>query len=112
MPGVIGVTVQDQVGQRTTMDNQRLGIVPKLGQFGERIGTLRQTGSLDVFHAPIGVQVVHVWADLWERGAMSKRHPLRGCSPPANPTTDWIGEWRFSATGGEPRLAVRGPSCK
>lgn len=60
MAGVVGEPVQDEVGLARTMHDKRGTVVTEGRQFRERPSHLRRIlWRLDVFHAPVGMQVLH-----------------------------------------------------
>jgi len=47
--GVVGIAVEDEVGQLAAVDDERRGVVAELRQFGEDIAALGEARRLDVF---------------------------------------------------------------
>lgn len=69
--GVIGEAIEDQVGQRAAVDNERGAVVTEGGQFREgAFHRGRITRRFDVVHAPVGVKLLHVW---WAKRNEAKR---------------------------------------
>jgi hypothetical protein len=58
--GVVGKPVENQVGQFGAMDDQRGAVIAERGQVRKRTFQRgRIARRLDVFHAPIGVKLLH-----------------------------------------------------
>src|SRR3954471_16365760 len=76
MAGVVGKAVQDEVRSFGTMDDQRGFVVAQRRQLREgALHRRRVTWRLDVFHAPIGVKLLHVFVERTKekKGSEKKR---------------------------------------
>ena len=57
--GVVGKAVEHEVRVRAPVDDERRAVVPQGGQIGEGTLRFRIARRLDVFHAPVSVQLLH-----------------------------------------------------
>ena len=59
--GIVGKAVEHEIGVRGAVHNECGAVVAERGQFGERaLHSRRISWRLDVFHAPVGVKLLHV----------------------------------------------------
>ncbi len=72
MTRIVGKTIEHEVTQPGSMDDQGGPIIAESGKVGEGSGSFGQARGLDIFHAPVRVKLLHSSTSM-KQGGLSSR---------------------------------------